>query len=330
VWRSFPEASFGQQGTNLGFWTVTKNGLGTRIAIGIVFKADTDSLLKLLPDFITELKVALVAIAEATPPNSARKQLFFKNQRGSELAPYFDADWVFNSGHGTITMEHVFPDGLPSELSDDQKSKLEYNFTVSPDHPLMNIMGREQKPLRKVYIKQGIDPIQLQLDPKNFGYVIVQVCSDITLSMSECGKTPGNFIVVVADHQYKFSPFIRDLMIYLRTRLSEYYLYLVCLFAMIVLGLGAVTRHYIKKDITGPIIMLKKTINEKQRAKTTDDSYYRSHHQDKRRTQKSLYHATKNKRASQVARDMEVTQASMSDVNEDVAINQKSDGDQDF
>lgn len=127
----------------------------------------------------------------------------------------------------------------------------------------MNIMGQETKPPRKEFIRSGVDPIQLQEDPQNFGYVIVQVCSDITLSVSDCSQTPGNFIVVVADPQYKFSPFIRDLLKNLTTQVGRYYVYLVMLFLVIVLVLGIVTRHLIKKDITGPIIMLKKNLNEK-------------------------------------------------------------------
>jgi hypothetical protein len=50
------------------------------VAIGIIFKADTVSLLKMLPEFITDLDVPLVAIAEAS--NSAnRTMLIFRNQR---------------------------------------------------------------------------------------------------------------------------------------------------------------------------------------------------------------------------------------------------------
>lgn len=75
TWRSFPETSFGLQGTNFGFWTVMQQKKGGKIAIGIVFKADTDSLLKLLPEFIHEFKVPLVAIADAS--NSVNRTMLF-------------------------------------------------------------------------------------------------------------------------------------------------------------------------------------------------------------------------------------------------------------
>ena len=49
----------------MGFWTITYNSAGTRVAIGINFNSDRDSFLKLLPQFITDLEVPLVAIADA-------------------------------------------------------------------------------------------------------------------------------------------------------------------------------------------------------------------------------------------------------------------------
>jgi AmiR/NasT family two-component response regulator len=64
----------------------------------------------------------------------------------------------------------------------------------------MNVMGQEFKPARKVYIKEKINPMQLQKDPLNFGYVIVQVCSDISKSVEECSETEGNLIIVIADN----------------------------------------------------------------------------------------------------------------------------------
>jgi hypothetical protein len=79
--RNFPETSFGQKGTNFGFWTVMQPLKAEKVAIGIVFKADTDSLLKMLPEFIKDLNVPLVAIAEASNSTN-RTMLFFQNQRG--------------------------------------------------------------------------------------------------------------------------------------------------------------------------------------------------------------------------------------------------------
>jgi hypothetical protein len=86
-----------------------------------LFKADTDSLLKLLPEFIQEFKVPLVAIADASHSVN-RTMLFFQNQRSlgsSNLAPYFDPDWVFSTGQGRIKDQHVFPKGLPKSLKED-------------------------------------------------------------------------------------------------------------------------------------------------------------------------------------------------------------------
>lgn len=49
----------------MGFWTVTQDSKGNRVAIGIKFRSDTSSFLKMLPRFITDLNVPLVAIADA-------------------------------------------------------------------------------------------------------------------------------------------------------------------------------------------------------------------------------------------------------------------------
>ena len=91
--RSVPETSFNLKDTNLGYWTVLPRK-GSNVAIGIIFKADTDSLLKMLPEFITKLKVPLLAIAEVTSSLDL-KLLFFKNNRSNDTDPYFNADWVF-------------------------------------------------------------------------------------------------------------------------------------------------------------------------------------------------------------------------------------------
>lgn len=121
-------------------------------------------------------------------------------------------------------------------------------------------MGQEFKPTRKVYIKEIINPVKLQKDPLNFGYVIVQVCSDISKSVEECSQTPGNLIIVIGDNQYKFSPFVKELLVYLTHRVNLYYFYLVIMFAVITIIIFLYTRHVIKKDITGPIIKLKKSL----------------------------------------------------------------------
>jgi hypothetical protein len=109
--RIFPETSFGQEDL-IGFWSV----LDTRVnvAIGIMFKADTDSLLKMLPEFITKLKVPLTAIAEVTADKQP-KLLLFKNQRDSSVAPYFDANWVFNSGYGHLKNQKLLTPGNSSD-----------------------------------------------------------------------------------------------------------------------------------------------------------------------------------------------------------------------
>lgn len=121
-------------------------------------------------------------------------------------------------------------------------------------------MGQEFKPSRKVYIKEKISPIALQKDPLNFGYVIVQACSDIKKSVEQCSFTPGNFLIVIADNQYKFSPFVKELLVFLANNLNKYYLYLVMMFFIITVLIGLFTQHFIKKDITGPIIKLKKSL----------------------------------------------------------------------
>jgi hypothetical protein len=72
--RVFPESSFGSS-NGLGFWNVAETSRGSKVGIGIVFKTDQESLMKLLPEFIQKLKVPLVAIAGA----SDNKLLLFKN-----------------------------------------------------------------------------------------------------------------------------------------------------------------------------------------------------------------------------------------------------------
>jgi hypothetical protein len=109
-----------------------------------------------------------------------------------------------------------------------------------------------------------IDPVELQQDPKNFGYLIVQACSDITKSVQECADTPGNFLVVMASEKYQFSPFIKELLVYLHSQVNLYYFYICILFIVIFFGVGLFTRNMIRKDITGPIIELKKNLEQKQ------------------------------------------------------------------
>jgi len=65
---------------------------------------------------------------------------------------------------------------------------------------------------------------------------------------------------VIADNQYKFSPFVKELLVYLANNLNMYYFYLVVMFSVITVLIGIYTRHFIQKDITGPIIKLKKSL----------------------------------------------------------------------
>lgn len=127
----------------------------------------------MLPLFISNYWVPLVTIAEATT-RPDRKILFFKNNRDANVPPYFATDWVYNVGAGQIKAEYVYPNVTsPKDLTSVQLARLDYNFTTFDAHPKMNVMGEEHKPLRKVYIAQEIDPVELQKDPQNFGYVIV-------------------------------------------------------------------------------------------------------------------------------------------------------------
>lgn len=113
----------------------------------------------------------------------------------------------------------------------------------------------------------------MQKNPLNFGYVIVQVCSDISKSVEQCSETPGNFIIVIADNQYKFSPFVKELLVYLANNLNMYYFYLVVMFSVITVLIGIYTRHFIHKDITGPIIKLKKSLKLDQTENKQNDNY---------------------------------------------------------
>ncbi|MFO0117969.1 MAG: hypothetical protein ACK521_10290 [bacterium] len=65
---------------------------------------------------------------------------------------------------------------------------------------------------------------------------------------------------MIADNQYKFSPFVKELLVFLANNLNKYYLYLVMMFFIITVLIGLCTQHVIKKDITGPIIKLKKSL----------------------------------------------------------------------
>ena len=84
------------------------------------------------------------------------------------------------------------------EMTPDVKKKLTYNFTKLENFTLITVMGHEVHPTRLEFIAMKVKPIELQKDPANFGYIIVQTCSDSTKSVEDCSKEEGNFIIVVA------------------------------------------------------------------------------------------------------------------------------------
>ena len=202
-----------------------------------------------MPNFVGQLKVPLIALADAR----THELIFFRDET---LKQHFRNQWEFTSKGFTLNKEH---EGI-------EPPKFE------PMDPHTMLFETSYKPYDFAKDEEAQETVE-NMDT----YHIVQTCVPSYYTIAEC-KEKGQLVVVVGQEIYDQSPFTKEIAQIMADDVNEYYLIIILIFAIVKMSLFCVLWSWLRMRVTDRMIYLTKKL------KTSDQADNRNNYQPKKLT----------------------------------------------